>query len=112
MLDWFLAITHPASMVLTLLLALLTGRHFANKWQPLWKLLPFVILFIFLERFLSYALFERIFIHFHMSIITASCVTFCVTLSYYLTRIKVFTKQYPWLYKENSVLFLKKKDSV
>jgi hypothetical protein len=109
LIDFLWQASHPVSIIIILILAGLTGQHFANKWQPWWKLLPFVAFFLFLERFFSYALFERPFIDLSMSLLMIPVMAIVMFLVYRAAMVNLFVKQYPWLYSKNSVWFLNNK---
>ncbi len=95
-------------LVLTLILgggaAFMAGRSLARGWQPVWKVLMYMVPFTAGLRFLHYALFQAELTSLHYFLSDGLLMSAIALLSYRMTRVSQMVTQYPWLYERQGPL--------
>ena len=77
----------------------MTGRALAETWKSLWLTLPYSLLLGFGSRFLTYALFEGVFLSVRGYVISTAVLWFIMFVAYRLNRARLMIQQYPWMYE-------------
>ena len=77
----------------------MTGRALADTWKSLWLALPYSLLLGFGSRFLTYALFEGVFLSARGYVASAAVLWFIMFVAYRLNRARLMIQQYPWMYE-------------
>lgn len=85
-------------------IAFLSGQSNARLWRPICYLPFFVLMLVFGNRFLTYALFDGIFITLWGAIIDFIILYAIALFSYKLNKAHKMVQQYPWLYKRSGLL--------
>ena len=89
--------------------AFLAGRGLALTWQPLWKVVAYMILMGFALRFLHFALFEGKLLSVHYYLTDTLVLLAAAWLGYRLTRVKQMITQYNWLYRRSGLFSWREK---
>jgi hypothetical protein len=95
-------------LLLTIILgggaAFQAGRSMAREWQPLARLILFMIPLAAGVRFLHFALYQEELFSLPHFLISALFLIAAAILGYRLKRVSQMVTQYPWLYERSGVL--------
>jgi len=98
-----LGTTWPVFIGMTWLLmgfaSFMTGQALASTWQPMWKVVPYVLLLGCADRFLIWGLFDGELLLLSGYLIDTAVLLGIGVLAYRLTRVRKMVTQYPWLYE-------------
>lgn len=98
----------PVFIGLTVLLmgfaSFMTGQAVAKTWQPMWQVVPYAILLGFVDRFLTWSLFEGDLFSLSGYIVATLVLLAIAALAYRLTLVRNMVNQYPWLYQRSGLL--------
>jgi len=86
-------------LLLTLLgvmAAVATGRALASVWDPMWRIVPAMILLACGVRFLHFALFQEKLLSLHYYLIALAILLLASGGSYAWKRAAQMARQYPW----------------
>ncbi len=97
-----------AFAVLTCLLggaaAYMAGRGLALTWQPLLRLVLYMLVMGAGLRFLHFALFDGTLLSLHYYAVDTAILIAAAGLGYRLTRVRQMATRYRWLYRRSSPL--------
>ncbi|NVJ93711.1 MAG: hypothetical protein HWE34_18740 [Methylocystaceae bacterium] len=79
--------------------AYMTGQAIASTWRPIGQLFPYMIMLGFVDRFLSFALFDGPLLSIQGYIVDTLVLVVIAVLSYLATRASKMVAQYPWQYE-------------
>ncbi len=98
----------PVFIGLTVLLmgfaSFMTGQAVAKTWQPMWQVVPYAVLLGFVDRFLTWSLFEGDLFSLSGYIVATLVLLAIAALAYRLTLVRNMVNQYPWLYQRSGLL--------
>ena len=82
----------------------LTGQALARGWRPAWQVVSYGVLLGFVDRFLTFSLFDGVLLTpVGFAIDTAVILAFAL-LGYRITIVAKMVVQYPWLYRRSGLL--------
>ncbi len=82
----------------------LTGQALARGWRPAWQVVGYGVLLGFVDRFLTFSLFDgALLTPVGFAIDTAVILAFAL-LGYRITIVTKMVVQYPWLYRRSGLL--------
>ncbi|MBK0399366.1 hypothetical protein H0I76_09205 [Limibaculum sp. M0105] len=79
--------------------AFMSGRALASTWQPIWRLIFYMVLLAAAIRFFHFALFSGTLLSVHYYLVDAASVIALALLGYRLKRVNQMVTQYEWLYE-------------
>ena len=82
----------------------MTGQALALTWRPVWQVFPYCLLLGFADRFLVFSLFGGELLSFSGYLIDTSVLILICLTSYRITQVRKIIQQYPWLYRQKSLL--------
>jgi hypothetical protein len=89
----------PVFLLLTLLgvlAAIATGRALASVWEPVWRIVPSMVMLAAGVRFLHFALFKEMLLSPHFYLVTLAILLLASWVSYTWKRATQMARQYPW----------------
>ena len=81
--------------------AFMAGRSSALGWQPIWKLVVYMLILGVGLRFLHFALFKETLTSGLYYISQTAIVVGFALFGFQLTRVNQMTQKYPWLYEKS-----------
>ena len=82
----------------------LTGQALARGWRPVWQVVGYGVLLGFVDRFLTFSLFDgALLTPVGFAIDTAVILAFAL-LGYRITIVAKMVVQYPWLFRRSGLL--------
>lgn len=98
----------PVFIGVTLILmgfaSFMTGQAVAKTWQPMWHILPYMIMLGGADRFLVFSLFHGELLSLSGYVIDTLVLLGLAALGYRLTLARNMVVQYPWLYERSGPL--------
>lgn len=79
--------------------AFMTGQALANTWKPMWHAVVYAILLGFVDRFLTFALFEGELLSLSGYLIDTAVLVVIILLAFRISQARKMVGQYPWLYE-------------
>lgn len=79
--------------------AFMTGQALANTWKPMWHAVVYAILLGFVDRFLTFALFEGELLSLGGYLIDTAVLVVIILLAFRISQARKMVGQYPWLYE-------------
>jgi hypothetical protein len=104
------SVTVGLTVILMGFCAFMTGQAVANTWRPMYQMVAYSILLGFLDRFLTYALFQGQLLSLSGYIFDTLIIFVIAMLSFRFTRVNKMLSQYPWLYERTGPLSFRKRD--
>ena len=82
----------------------LTGQALARGWRPIWQVVGYGVLLGFVDRFLTFALFDGALLTLVGFAIDTAVILAFALLGYRITFAAKMVVQYPWLYRRSGLL--------
>ncbi|MBL28314.1 MAG: hypothetical protein CMM50_12290 [Rhodospirillaceae bacterium] len=79
----------------------LTGQALARNWRPAWQVVFACFGLGFVDRFLSYALFDQRLLDPLRFVIDTLVIMAMALIAYRISRVTGMVKQYPWEYERS-----------
>lgn len=79
--------------------AFMTGQALANTWKPMWHAVVYAILLGFVDRFLTFALFEGELLSLSGYLVDTAVLVVIILLAFRISQARKMVDQYPWLYE-------------
>ncbi len=79
--------------------AYMTGQGLANTWRPVWQPVVYCGLLGFVDRFLTFALFDGDLLSLTGYLIDSAVLIAISLFAFQLKRAKKMVTQYPWIYE-------------
>ena len=84
--------------------AFMTGQALGDNWLPVWQLVIYVLLLAFVDRFLTFALFDGELLSITGYLIDMAVLMAIAMFAFRLSRSRRMVSQYPWLYERSGLL--------
>jgi hypothetical protein len=82
--------------------AYLTGQAVAGNWGPAWQVVVYTVLLGFVDRFLTWGLFEGDGLSVSGYLVDTAVLVALGLVAYRVTYVAKIVSQYPWLYERAS----------
>lgn len=89
--------------------AYMTGQALAHTWKPLWHAIVYCLLLGFVDRFLTFALFDGVLLSLTGYIIDTALLIGITCIAYRLNQAQKMVDQYPWLYERAGIFAWREK---
>ena len=81
-----------------------TGQALGNTWRPPWQVLVYCVMLGFVDRFLTFALFEGELLSLSGYIVDTLVLNAIGVFAFRLSRTRRMVAQYPWIYERSGLL--------